>query len=972
MLKKLPLSFQLFILSLIFLAISFSQCSPVPESEAESEAPVVNKETPIIDSIMHQRQLYAMSLINTTRYRELVDTLLELTTHENFKYASDSSLIKMYCLAGYTQSILGEYEGSLKHACNCIDLRWKGERVDSLRMAYSYFSRSNTYQALQQYDNAIDDIKRGIDLLKTLPNQKSILMFFYSILSNLYAGIDDYSKAKEYYSYIIEDSLQGPELAIYYENKAISYNLDLKQFDQALKNLESAISIYHNLGVDISEYNARFNVLAVLDQKEDTDFQEQIVNYQNFLQEYTQLEHPNTQLITNIYSNLASSYFKTEDYENTIAIYKKAIQNQLTATGTENDILIARAFTSTAKSHFRMGQIDSSLHYYQKAYESICLDFKSDDPYQLPDFEKTVTLNNVEFAKIILFKADDLYAMFQESGNQEHLQEALKIYTYYDEFINFNRKKLAKTSQFISLVKNKELYEKLIHIYLRELETEDESTRMSNAYFYGSKYKAILLLEGIDLESSKYSKIPQNKINEELALMDQIKKLDQKIQAQGVSISEAKDSLIYWYDQRIDLADKFDRMIENFEVNYPEYYELKYKPINSTGLEEIQSKLPDSTIFVEYFIGKDSIYIFNFSNDTEVYCLVKEKPQDFDAMCTDFRKSTEQDTSITVAQYSKNAYNLYQLLLADPIRQLSANNEINRLYIVPDENLLQISFDAFMTDSIDSAQDVKWTQSIPFLLQDYAISIGYSNQLIFNDGKYQDRIPNETYVGFGLEYKDAKNLKMLTEEEVIDTSITRKMGQLLFSIKEVKDCAEMFDGKTFIESEATIDNFKIYAPESSILHLAAHGFIAKDEPLNSGLILHKGLDQEENILRALDIYNMDLSAESVILSACHTGDGILSRGEGIRSLARAFYYAGCRNVTASLWAAPDFSTKEIIVDYFKNIKAGMPKDIALQKAKLKYIDHSEFDKDALPCNWAHLISSGNQEAMEIRRSWFFW
>ena len=96
-----------------------------------------------------------------------------------------------------------------------------------------------------------------------------------------------------------------------------------------------------------------------------------------------------------------------------------------------------------------------------------------------------------------------------------------------------------------------------------------------------------------------------------------------------------------------------------------------------------------------------------------------------------------------------------------------------------------------------------------------------------------------------------------------------------------------------------------------------------------------------------------------VLSACHTGGGKIQKGEGVRSLARAFNFAGCPNVTASLWAAPDLSTKKIVVPFYQSLKSGLPKDVSLQMAKLNYLDHCQFDIEALPYNWAHLITIGN-------------
>ena len=108
---------------------------------------------------------------------------------------------------------------------------------------------------------------------------------------------------------------------------------------------------------------------------------------------------------------------------------------------------------------------------------------------------------------------------------------------------------------------------------------------------------------------------------------------------------------------------------------------------------------------------------------------------------------------------------------------------------------------------------------------------------------------------------------------------------------------------------------------------------------------------------------MKLNSQLSILSACHTGGGKITRGEGVRSIARAFQYAGCPNVTASLWAAPDLSTKSIVVEFLSRVKKGEDIDKALQQSKLEYLDNCRFNREALPYFWSHIITIGSTDAI---------
>lgn len=291
--------------------------------------------------------------------------------------------------------------------------------------------------------------------------------------------------------------------------------------------------------------------------------------------------------------------------------------------------------------------------------------------------------------------------------------------------------------------------------------------------------------------------------------------------------------------------------------------------------------------------------------------------------------------------------------------------------IIPDKDLLLLSLDSFFTDELKQNSTTEWTDKLPLLINDYALSYFYSNRFIYNE-VLKERVAKK-YIGFGLEYKDANLGKFTSQDSAEISKTTRKgFGRLLHSKNEILECSEIFDGESFINQDATVQSFIKNAPDADILHIAAHGFVSLDLPMSSGLVFSKTSKEKDNILRESNIYKMDINSEVVILSACNTANGVIHKGEGIRSLSRAFTYAGCSNVTASLWSAPDFSTKEIIVPYLKYLKEGLPKDVALQQAKLEYIDNCEFNKDALPCNWSHLISTGNQDPISFEEGWSFW
>jgi CHAT domain-containing protein len=104
-----------------------------------------------------------------------------------------------------------------------------------------------------------------------------------------------------------------------------------------------------------------------------------------------------------------------------------------------------------------------------------------------------------------------------------------------------------------------------------------------------------------------------------------------------------------------------------------------------------------------------------------------------------------------------------------------------------------------------------------------------------------------------------------------------------------------------------------------IVHFATHALLNSDHPELSGLVLSL-VDEQGNSQNGFvdlqDIYNMDLPAELVVLSACQTGLGKRVEGEGLVGLTRGFMYAGANRVMASLWKIDDRATAEFMRHFY--------------------------------------------------------
>src|SRR5262249_34786413 len=144
-----------------------------------------------------------------------------------------------------------------------------------------------------------------------------------------------------------------------------------------------------------------------------------------------------------------------------------------------------------------------------------------------------------------------------------------------------------------------------------------------------------------------------------------------------------------------------------------------------------------------------------------------------------------------------------------------------------------------------------------------------------------------------------------------------------------------------------------------ILHFATHGLLNSERPELSGLVFSL-IDQEgkpqDGFLRLYEIYNLQLNADLIVLSACETGLGKEIKGEGLIGLTRGFMYSGAPRVVASLWSVDDLATAELMKHFYQRmLKDGLPAGAALRAAQLELSGQKRW---ASPYFWAGFVLHG--------------
>jgi CHAT domain-containing protein len=162
------------------------------------------------------------------------------------------------------------------------------------------------------------------------------------------------------------------------------------------------------------------------------------------------------------------------------------------------------------------------------------------------------------------------------------------------------------------------------------------------------------------------------------------------------------------------------------------------------------------------------------------------------------------------------------------------------------------------------------------------------------------------------------------------------------SRREVERIAGLFpaaERRVYVGRAATEERAKALGRRARIVHFATHGYVDDLSPFDSGLVLaipqERGERRENGLLQVWEIFgSLRLDADLVVLSACETGLGTVRGGEGIIGLTRAFQLAGARSVVASLWQVEDRATAALMERFYRHLRRGEPKDLALRDAQL--------------------------------------
>jgi CHAT domain-containing protein len=155
------------------------------------------------------------------------------------------------------------------------------------------------------------------------------------------------------------------------------------------------------------------------------------------------------------------------------------------------------------------------------------------------------------------------------------------------------------------------------------------------------------------------------------------------------------------------------------------------------------------------------------------------------------------------------------------------------------------------------------------------------------------------------------------------------LANLPGSEAEAKTIAEILQVTPLIGQAADKQKVVSLLQQSPIVHLATHGLLGTLKgDIPGAIVLTNGF------LTSSEIFDMQLQADLVVLSACDTGRGDLT-GDGVVGLSRSLAVAGVPSVIVSLWEVSDDATMSLMSEFYRNLRVKkLAKSQALRQAML--------------------------------------
>jgi CHAT domain-containing protein len=885
---------------------------------------------------------------------------------------------------------------------------------DGRRIAKTHYNIGKTYSGIGKVDAAIQSYLNSKEAFERAGMRRD-LIYILSDLSSLYFYASDYKQARSYaeQSLAMADRLKGssdPPGAWpddYGVAGAWSILGALSRYEgnytQAVEQLRKSIAIYQQLdrgtlqlgfvlADNITELSRVYSTLG--DHVQAFGYLNQALTIAKRL--------PQREILANVLNSIGVLYLEQEDYDKAIKHLRQSLQIYQ-AIG--NKVESARVLLNFGVTEQRRGNFDQAMEQFRQSLALATEDSnkdgmiaatkglgiiyreKKDYAAALEMLDRSLTLareigDQVRIAEILWRKAQAQQALgnlteaaaLSESALQLARQLQLPKLSYltattlgmiylsqqktelaFQTFSSAIERLEAMRDQVVGEEQGRQLFfENHVAAYHSLVDLLVSQGKLFDALSYAERAKGRVLMDvfsggRINVANSM---TPEQKKEEQ--------RLNQKIVALNNEIREARLEPSPDHSR----INRLNAQLDSARLQYASFQDVLYAshPELRKRLGRTPALSPDvvndlardgRTAFLVYVVTKDRTYLFVITKPS-----AGQRPElkvfSINIVANELAKSVDRFRRILdgrLPAFAAPARELYDRLIKPAEAMLRGKDTF---CVVPDGILWDVPFQALRS------------AAGRFLLEDHAVhyapSLSVLSQMMKPTGEKLLSAP-PSLLAFANPSTGDETVAQLRE--------ARRAGRfepLPYAEAEVNAMAQIFgpeQSKVFIGAQADEKTFKSLASGYDAIHFSTHSVLDNRRPLYSYLLMAKpgGDNEEDGLLEAREIMDLNLRADLVVLSACETARGKIGAGEGVIGMSWAFFIAGCRTTVVSQWKVSSDSTAELLVNFFRNLKASTPqsrlsKAEALRSAALKLMND---DRYRHPFYWAGFVIVGHNE-----------
>lgn len=797
---------------------------------------------------------------------------------------------------GYTNDAVVQYEKALK-IYEAIGMK------DQLDQASVLNNLGLTFLDYGEFSKARDYLNESLRIYqKRLPQNHKDILTTQMNLGLVEYNISNYPKAIEIYQNVLQfGKLDTLTSATVYQNMAIAQSIS-GDHDGAIASTSASLNLRK------AKIGSANQLVADLEAT-----------------------------LGNIYLELSQLDLAKEHFDNANEIYQHMSISSSTS----------RLYLSYADLYAELGRYDDAIKYAQK---SIDVNVTSDGTVE----------NNVLYFIGQVHKIDNYYRLYLTSSNAQYLEKSSQFVAEANRQILLAESEISNDQDRVEFGVWKSILTNIgIKAALAQYAINQDPALLEEAFYFSERSKANVLINALKESNVKsFAGVDQTLVDRQRELSGNIQHLKQEVFKQTGQLSANNEVLNNLKAQLFAQQRMYEAVTSKLEES-PRYKKLT-NGFELASLTKVQQTLiGEKEAIIEYAASDSALHTFLITRD-HFQVFTKPFEAKFEQLITAYRNAIIFKSDAAFEYVSRQ---LYQLTLADVEQFLSSSEAtIERLWVVPEGPFNYFPFETL-------------SRNDRYIIEDYEVSYIYSmtlaDMLSSPSGNQRNNLlsfapvfsdPNSSTLTKGAQDIFTAS-RLASTEDQRGFSINGEVITALPGTKyEVDAIDQMVKKKGLISETLVFDEAKEETIKSGILrdyqfiHFATHGFVNEANPEFSGVFMSQNEESGEDcILFASEIYNLNLDADLVTLSACETGLGKFAYGEGIVGLSRAFLYAGAKNLVVSQWKVSDESTARLMVDFYSGIMNGENKSKALRQAKLALIASEEFKQ---PYYWAPFVLIG--------------